>query len=89
MATFSFILLVVGILAVWGIASWALWTWGPREIKWTVWCPVHKKIAKIVAIQREAKFTPSYAGMQVYDVKRCSLFGGPPVTCGKECLQRP
>jgi hypothetical protein len=87
MATVGFILLVAGILAAWAIASWALWTWGPGEIKWTVWCPVHKKTAKIVAIHREAE--PSYAGLQVYDVKRCSLFGNAPVNCGNECLQRP
>jgi hypothetical protein len=89
MATFHFILLVAGILAAWAIASWAIWKRGSGEITWTVWCPVHKKTAKIVAVQREAQFAPSCASLQIYDVKRCSLFGGPPVTCGKECLQRP
>ena len=89
MTIFNFALLVIGILAAWAIASWAIWKWGPGEVRWNVWCPVHKKTAKIVAIQREAEFVPSYAGLQVYDVKRCSLFANAPVTCGKECLQRP
>lgn len=89
MTSFSFILLVIGILAAWAIASWAIGKWGAGGISWTVWCPVHKRTAKIVAVQRAPDFTPSNTGLQVYDVKRCSLFGDAPVTCAKECLQRP
>jgi hypothetical protein len=87
--TFDFVLTLAVISAACGIAGWMIWRWGPGERTWRVWCPVHKKEAKIVAIQREAEFVPSYAGLQVYDVKRCSLFEGRPVTCEKECLKRP
>jgi hypothetical protein len=86
--TFAIAILVV--LAAWGLASWAISRWGPGQRTMKVWCPLHKKEARIVAIQKEAEFVPSYAGLQVFDVKRCSLFEkGVPVNCGKECLERP
>ncbi|HTS13642.1 MAG TPA: hypothetical protein VMH00_16100 [Candidatus Limnocylindrales bacterium] len=88
--TLTILMAVFVVLAAWAIATWAIWKWGPGERTWEVWCPVYKKEARIVAIQREAEFVPSYAGLQVFDVKRCSLFkDGGPVNCRKECLARP
>jgi hypothetical protein len=87
--TLNIALAVVVVLVSWAAAAWAIWKWGPGEREWTVWCPVFKKEAKVLAIQREAEFIPSYAGLQVFDIKRCSLFKGQPVNCQKECLQRP
>jgi hypothetical protein len=89
MTTVNFVIVVVAVLAAWAIASWAIWKWSPGERTWTVWCPVYQKEAKIVALQREADFVPSCAVLQVFDVKRCSLFKGMPVNCRKECLQQP
>jgi hypothetical protein len=84
----TFAILVV--LAAWGLASWAIWKWAPGEKTLNVWCPVYKKEAEIVAMQREAELVPSCASLQIFDVKRCSLFeNGAPVNCAKECLARP
>jgi hypothetical protein len=88
--TLTFAIAILVVLAAWALASWAIWKWGPGERTMTVWCPVYKKSAKIVALQKEAEFVPSYAGLQVFDVKCCSLFeNGAPVNCARECLQRP
>ena len=89
MTPVDFVVAGFGLLAVWGIATWASSNWGARVKTWEVWCPVHKKEARIVAIQRQAQVVPAGAAFQILDVKRCSLFGSVPVTCGKECLERP
>jgi len=86
--TLNMALAVVVVLVSWAVAAWAIWKWGPGERAWKVWCPVFEKKAKVLAIQREAEFIPSYAGLQVFDIKRCSLLKGQQVNCGKECLQR-
>jgi hypothetical protein len=87
--TFELLLTAIVVLAACAMATWAIWKWSLGERTWYVWCPVYKKEAKIVAIEREAEFVPSCAGPPVVDVKRCSLFKGIPVNCGKECLERP
>lgn len=86
--TFDLVLALIVVLTSCVIAAWMIWKWGPGERTRKVWCPVYKKRAKIVALQREAEFVPSYAGLQMFDVKRCSLLCNAPVNCGKECLQR-
>jgi hypothetical protein len=83
-------LAVAASLALWAMLAWAIWKWAPSEdITWTVWCPVFKKEATVVVSQMHAEFVPSCAGMKICDIKRCTLFGGQPVNCRQECLQRP
>jgi hypothetical protein len=83
-------LAVAASLALWAMLAWAIWKWVPSEnITWNVWCPVFKKEATVVVSQMGREFVPVWAGMQICDVKSCSLFGGQPVNCRKECLQRP
>jgi hypothetical protein len=77
---------VVIVLALWAIVGYAIWQWGPGLRKRSVWCPVQKKRAKVLAEQREALFPASYAGLSVVDIKQCSLFKGGPLKCQKECL---
>jgi len=86
--TFDLVLAVMVVLAACGIATWMIWKWGPGERNRRVWCPVYKKHARIVALQREAEFIPSYAGLQIFDVKKCSLMKDGPLDCRKECLQQ-
>ena len=79
---------VVMVLALWAIMAYAIWQWGPVLRSRTVWCPVMKKRARILALQKEALFFPFYAGLGVIDIKECSLSKGRAPKCHKECLQR-
>jgi len=79
---------VLGVLALWAIVAYAIWQWGPGLRHRSVWCPVLKKRARVLALQKEALFFPSYAGLSVIDIKECSLFKGGVLKCHKECLQR-
>jgi hypothetical protein len=79
---------VLIILALWAVMAFAVWQWGPSLRTRTVWCPVMKKRARILALQKEALFFPFYAGLNVIDIKECSLANGVPLKCHKECLQR-
>jgi hypothetical protein len=83
----SILLATVIVLALWAIVGYAIWQWGPGLRKRSVWCPILKKRAKVLAEQREALFVPSYAGLTMVDIKQCSLFEGGPPDCQKECLQ--
>jgi hypothetical protein len=85
MTTYILIALAV---ACWAALAWAIWKWAPDEKTWTVWCPVHKKEAKINVIQRAVAVVPPCAGLTAYDIMRCSLFKGREVNCRKECLDR-
>ena len=80
--------IVAGVLALWGVAGYAVWLWGPGTRKRSVWCPVFKTYAQVLAEQKEAGFAGSYAGLKVVDLKGCSLYGGDPLQCQKECLQQ-
>ncbi len=80
---------IVAVLALWAVAAFAVWYWGPGLRRRTVWCPVFKMHANIVTEQKEGGFEDSYAGLAVMDVKRCSLFKGQAVRCEKDCLQNP
>jgi hypothetical protein len=85
----SYLLLTAAIVvALWAIAAYAIWQWGPGLRKRSVWCPVLKKRAKVLAEQKEALFYPSYSGLSVVDIKQCSLFKGRALECHKECLER-
>ena len=77
---------VVGVLALWAVAAYAVWLWGPGLRRRSVWCPVYKTYANVLAEQKEAGVRNSYAGLAVLDVQRCSLFDGDPLRCKKECL---
>jgi hypothetical protein len=77
---------VVGVLALWALAAYAVWLWGPGWRRRSVWCPVFKTYAKVLAEQKEAGFPNSYAGLVVLDVKRCSLYDSDVLRCHKECL---
>jgi len=81
-------LAIVLVLAMWAIVGYAIWHWGPGLRRRSVWCPVEKKRAKVLAVQKEALFVPSYAGLSVIDIKECSLFKGGPLKCHKECIEQ-
>lgn len=80
---------ILVVTATWARLAWAIWRLIPDELHWTVWCPLHKKEAKIAVVQREAEGAPGCAQLKVLDVARCSLFGHREVNCRKECLDRP
>ena len=82
------LLAVVCVLAVWALAGYCVWRWGPGLRKRSVWCPVLKSRAKILAEQEEKGFRNSYAGLSIVDVQQCTLFRAGPVLCHKECLRR-
>jgi hypothetical protein len=84
----TLLLAVLVVLGLWAIMAYAIWQWGPGLRRRSVWCPVMKKRARVLALQKEALFFPSYAGLSVIDIKECSLFGHGPVKCHKECMQR-
>jgi len=75
-------LVLAGGLLFWALAGYAIWQWGPGLRKRSVWCPLLKRRARVVADQREAEF----ACLTVRDVMSCSLVKGPALTCSKECL---
>jgi hypothetical protein len=87
-STTPLLLVVLIVLALWAIMAYAIWQWGPGLRRRTVWCPVMKKRARVLALQREALFYPSYAGLSVIDIKECSIFKRGQMNCHKECLQR-
>jgi hypothetical protein len=87
-STTTLLLAVLIVLALWAIMAYAIWQWGPGLRRRSVWCPVMKKRARVLALQREALFYPSYAGLSVIDIKECSLFKTGHMNCHKECLQR-
>jgi hypothetical protein len=80
--TLTLVLAIVGGLVFWAIVGYAIWFWGPGLRKRSVWCPVLKRRAKVLADQRE----PEFGCLRVVDVKSCSLVKGPELTCSKECL---
>ena len=77
---------VMFLAAVWAIGGYFIWQYGPGLRIRSVWCPVLKRRATILAAQREARFAGSYAGLAVTDVKRCSLLNGALTVCHKECI---
>jgi hypothetical protein len=79
---------LMAVIAVWALAAFFIWQWGPGVRERSVWCPVHKRRATVLVQQKEALFVNSYAGLSVVDVNRCSLFRSGPLGCHKECLQR-
>jgi hypothetical protein len=85
--TFTLMLAIVGVLVAWSLAGLAIWQWGPGLRKRLVKCPLLGKRTTVLAEQTEAGFFCSYAGIEAVDIKHCSLLEGPPVLCGKECLQ--
>lgn len=87
-STSTFLLGVLIVFALWAIMGYAIWQWGPGLRRRSVWCPVMKKRARVLALQREALFYPSHAGLSVIDIKECSLFKPGQMNCHKECLQR-
>jgi len=77
---------VMFIAAAWAVGAYFIWHFGPGERQRNVWCPVLKKRATIVAVQREARFKDSYAGLAVVGVKKCSLLNSGLVSCHQECI---
>ncbi len=84
----TLILAIVAGLVSWLVVAYGIWQWGPGFRSRSVWCPVLKKRAKVLADQREALFVSSYAGLEVADIKHCSLLNEPTVSCRKECMQK-
>ncbi|HUU14650.1 MAG TPA: hypothetical protein VM182_13235 [Terriglobia bacterium] len=75
---------IVGVLAAWTVAGYAIWRWGPGTRRRSVRCPEKKIRAVVMANQSEAEF----GCLRVTDISACSLLPGAPVTCDKECLVR-
>jgi len=86
--TSSVLLALIVVLAVWALAAYLVWQWGPGVRERSVWCPVYKKRATVLVQLREALFVNSYAGLGAVDIKQCSLFKFTPLKCHKQCLQR-
>jgi hypothetical protein len=84
--TIAFLSGVIFLAAVWAIGGYFVWRYGPGLRRRSVWCPVLKKRATILAVQREARFANSYAGLAVVDVKECSLLEQTMLACHKECI---
>jgi hypothetical protein len=78
---------VIFIAAVWAIGAYFIWKYGPGLRTRSVWCPVFKKRARILAVQREARFWDSYAGLSIANVKRCSLLDMGAGSCHRECIR--
>jgi len=78
------ILEIVGVLAAWAVAGYAIWRWGPGMRRRSVRCPEKKTTASVMADQREAEF----GCLRVTDINACSLLPDTPVNCAKECLLR-
>jgi len=78
---------VIFIAAVWAIGAYFIWLFGPGLRTRSIWCPVFKKRARILAEQREARFWDSYAGLAIVNVKKCSLLDtGLVASCRRECI---
>ncbi len=86
--TLSVIYAVIAVLAIWAVGAYAVWQWGPGLRERSVWCPVYRTYAKVLAEQKEAKFVNSYAGLAVLDIQQCSLFNSDPLRCKKDCIQQ-
>ena len=84
--TSAFLVGVMFIAAVWALGAFFIWENGPGDRIRSVWCPVLKKRATILADQKEARFAGSYAGLTVVDVKECSLLDGSLLVCHKDCI---
>jgi hypothetical protein len=85
--TIEFLIGVMLVAAVWALGAYAIWLWGPGLKTRSVWCPVLKKQATILAVMQEMPFRNSYAGMGVVDVRKCSLLNGGLVACHKDCIR--
>jgi len=70
---------MVGVVAGWIVAGYAIWKYGPGLRKRFVRCPERKVRATVVADQREAQF----GCLRVVDVKACSLSAQ--MDCSKQC----
>ena len=75
---------IVGVAICWLVAAYSIWKWGPGLRKRFVRCPESKRLAKVLADQREAE----YASLHVVDVKACSLVTTEPLNCSKQCIVR-
>jgi len=85
--TVGIAMIIVVVLALCPVGTYALRNWGPGLRRCTVWCPVFKMHSDIVTQPNEAAFAKTDPGLTVMDVKRCSLFKGEALRCKKECLQ--
>jgi hypothetical protein len=74
---------VLFIAAIWAVGAYFIWRYGAGLRLRTVWCPVLKKRATILAVQRRAH---APGGLAVMDVKACSLLRGGFLNCRGECV---
>jgi hypothetical protein len=81
---YAMVLAVIVGLAIWALAGYAIWKWGPGLRKCSVRCPEKSVRATVLADQREAEF----GCLTVIDVKACTLAPNAPLRCGKECMAR-
>ena len=72
---------LVGVAICWVVTGYAIWKWGPGLRKRLVQCPERKRLAKVLADQREA----DYGCLHVVDLKACSLEPSAPLACSKQC----
>jgi hypothetical protein len=75
---------ILAVLICWVVLGHAIWKWGPGLRRRSVRCPEKRVGARVLADQREAEF----GGLQVVELKECSLLENAPVACGKGCLER-
>ena len=72
---------LVGVAALWVVAGYAIWKWGPGLRKRSVRCPEKGRRAAVLADQREAEF----GSLHVVDIKACSLLKPSVPDCSKQC----
>ena len=73
LAAIAFLVLIVGLVVR---------RWGPGVSKHLVRCPECKRMARVSVLFQESDF----GSLKPVDIVGCSLFGGGPVTCDKDCL---
>ena len=75
---------VATVFSAWAVAGFTIWKWGPGLRKRSVKCPDTKRIARVLADQREAEF----GCLRVVDVRTCSLIPSQVLSCGKDCIAK-
>jgi hypothetical protein len=75
---------IIVVLAIWTVAGYAIWKWGPGLRKRSVRCPEKSVRATVLADQREAEF----GCLHVVDVKGCTLFPSAALNCEKPCIAK-
>ena len=84
MLDLAFLIVLAGLALLWLVVGFTMRRWGPGVSKHIVRCPETKTLARVGVLYEESDF----GSVRAADVVRCSLFGGGPVKCHKDCLTR-